>query len=128
MRWLQIGLSCYLVLAGCGGEGTGASASDAAVDGGAICQDLTRQASDYVATHQSCNLDGDCTGEAAFGFIYDTGTDVSCWPAVAISTDASSGFLSLMNQMFAARCTGPTRTCSALVPVPRCNQHVCTYP
>jgi hypothetical protein len=128
MNRLALTLSCCLVVAGCGGGTGDPSSSDAAVDGGGTCEDLTRQASDYVAAHQSCEVDADCAGEAAFGFIYDMGSDVSCWPPVVISTDATSGFLSLMNQMSAAKCTGPTRVCSAMVPVPRCNQHVCTYP
>lgn len=128
MNGIGIALTCVLLLAGCGGGRDGDRPSDAAADGGGVCEDLTRQATDYVATHQSCNGDGDCTGEAAFGFIYDMGNDVSCWPPVVISTDAGSGFVSLMNQMFAAKCVGPTRVCSAMVPQPRCNQHVCTAP
>src|SRR4051812_35705474 len=112
MNKITLLFSCGLVLAGCGGDaGSASPSSEAAVDGGGICADLTRQVSDYVATHQSCNVDGDCTGEAAFGFIYDMGRDVSCWPAVVVSTDAASGFVALMNQMFAAKCTGPTRVC-----------------
>lgn len=126
MSWLRLALFCCCsVLTGCGADpGGGASQSDAAVDGG-ICADLTRQASDFVTTHQSCNVDGDCTGMAAYGFIYDMGSQVSCWPPVLISTDAVSGFTAVMEQMFAARCTGPSLICSAYEPVAACTQHVC---
>jgi hypothetical protein len=125
MSWLKLALCCCFVFAGCGGDPVGGSPSDAAVDGGGLCVDLTRQATDFVATHQSCNVDSDCTGKAAFGFIYDMGNRVSCWPPVVISTDAVSGFTSLMDQMFAAKCDGPSHVCSAFEPVPKCNQHVC---
>ena len=123
---LKLAISCCLVLAGCGGHGAGADASDLNADGGGICADLTGQTSDFLAAHQSCNVDSDCTGQPAFGFIYDMGSDVSCWPPVALSADAVSGFRSLLDQMLAAKCTGPTRVCSAFAPSGSCIQHVCT--
>jgi len=119
MNKLALAFCACFALIGCGGR-------DTADDG--VCDDLTRQANDYVAAHRSCNVDGDCAGEAAYPFVYDMGSDVSCWPAIVISSDAASGFVSLMDQMRAAKCTGPTRVCSALFPVPRCVQQACTYP
>jgi hypothetical protein len=117
MNGSKVVLCCLVALAGCGGHSADGPSS--------LCADLTQQATDFVAAHQSCSVDADCTGEPAFGFIYEMGSDVSCWPQVVISTDAASGFLSLMNQMSAAQCTGPTRVCSASVPTPACHQGVC---
>jgi hypothetical protein len=99
-----------LALAGCGGGG--------------ICADLTRQASDLVAAHQSCSVDADCA-EAGYGFIYDMGADVSCWPGHVISKDAVPDFMSLMQQLSAAKCEGPSHLCSGLLVTTACNQGVC---
>jgi hypothetical protein len=89
------------------------------------CPALTQQVNAWIAAHQSCNADSDCAGVAAYGFIYNQGSDVSCWPPLAISTNGQSGLMQLFNQMFAARCDGPTRICSAIFPMAACSQHLC---
>jgi hypothetical protein len=116
-----------LVVSGCGGsESGGGDASRSGDDlGSGPCSALTPQVNAWIASHQSCNADSDCTGVAAYGFIYDKGSDVSCWPPLVISTDGQSGLIGLFNQMFAAKCEGPTRVCSAYQPVPGCSQHMC---
>lgn len=122
MGWVKLALCC-VVLAGCRTE-VPRDPVDAGTDG-ATCAELARQATDFAAAHQSCEVNSDCTGEAPFGFIYDMGNRVSCWPPVVISTDAVGGFMSLMDQMLAAKCEGPSQVCSALQPEGKCNQHVC---
>ncbi len=90
------------------------------------CPALGQQVEAWIASHQSCNADGDCSGVPAYGFIHDQGSEVSCWPALVISTDAKSELVQLFDQMFAARCEGPTMICSAIYPVAGCSQHLCT--
>jgi hypothetical protein len=118
------------MLAGCsGGNPSGPSPSmDAGDPVSARCAELTAQTNDWFAAHRGCNVEGDCTGEPAYGFIYDKGSNVSCWPAVVLSTDGVNGFLSLLGQLSDAKCEGPTRICSGLFPVPTCRDHVCSYP
>jgi hypothetical protein len=114
-----------LALSSCGGGALPVGATHG--DGGpGPCPALTQQVNAWIASHQSCNADSDCTGVPAFGFIYDKGSDVSCWPPLVISTQGQSGLMSLFNQMFAANCEGPTRVCSAYFPAAGCSQHLCT--
>lgn len=135
-----LGLWCVLAFFGCGSHAAlpagsvvdmsrdaSPSPSDRQVDGG-TCSDLTQQAKDFVAAHLSCSVDGDCTGVPNFGFIYDQGSHVSCWPQIVIAKDSEAGFVAIMNQMFDAKCSGPTQICSASVPSASCKQNVCVTP
>ena len=89
------------------------------------CAALTMEASEYVTAHQGCTLDADCQGEGAFGFIYDHGSNLSCWYPVSLNKDGVAGFNALMQQMLAGQCTGPTNVCSGIVPAPTCKKGVC---
>jgi hypothetical protein len=122
-KWSRLGLFCSFVVFGCSSGDTQQLADGEAQ--GTLCAELTQLASTFVAAHQSCNVDSDCTGEPAYGFSYDRGSQVSCWPPLVIATDSVSRFLALMDQMFAAKCNGPS-VCYALFPEASCHQNVCT--
>jgi hypothetical protein len=113
------------MLAGCSAAGPDASDPRAA-----RCADLTNQINAWLDDHRSCNVDGDCTGEAAYGPLYGTGTPptapTSCWPPEVLSKDSASGYLSLLQQLDNAKCDGLTQVCTGYFPTPTCRDHVCT--
>lgn len=116
------------ILCGCGGKESPTFDSGTGVDAlrSDLCAKLAAETTTWNANHLSCNVDDDCIGVPAYGFMYDGGSDLTCWPATVIAKDGRDGLIAQLDKMAAAMCHGPpSGICSAWFPNAVCRDHVC---